>query len=102
MLYIHVHCFEIFSSLVVPLTVENVQAVFEKTSDLEKLCRYWLEIPDDKCGDAATAAIYFVNHDTGYKRWRWIVWFLDCIGDTTLADSLVDCAEPHAGVCGFL
>ena len=75
-----------------------MQEVFEKTSDREKLCSYWLEIPDDKCGDAATAANYFVNHDTGYRRWRWIIWFLDSIGDTALADSLMDRAEPHAGV----
>lgn len=87
------------SFLVVHLTVENVQAVFEKTSDREKLCCYWLEIPDDKCGDAATAANYFVNHVTGYKKWRWIIWFLDCIGDSALADSLMDHAEHHAGEC---
>ena len=64
---------------VVPITVENVRPVLEKTS-----------IPVNKCDDAATAADYFVNHVTQYKSWKWIIWMLDDIGDTDVADSIME------------
>ena len=82
---------------VVPLSVDKVQALFEKTNNLARLCRY-LEIPHDKCGDAATAAEYYVNNDTGRRGWRWLIWFLDSIGDTDLANSIMEYAEPPEGV----
>ena len=82
---------------VVPLSVDKVQALFEKTSDLAGLCSY-LHIPRDKRGDAATAAEYYVNNDTGKRGWRWLIWFLDHIGDTDLANSIMEYAEPPEGV----
>ena len=84
---------------VIPLSVDKVQALFEKTSNLTELCKsYCLNIPDDKRGDAATAAEYYVNNDTGHRGWRWLIWFLDHIGDTDLANSIMEYAELPEGV----
>ena len=82
---------------VVPITVENVRPVLEKTSDLDELCMY-LGIPSNKCDDAATAADYFVNHATQDKSWKGIIWWLDYMGDTDVAESIMENAEPSAGV----
>ena len=82
---------------VVPITVENVRPVLEKTSNLNTLCGN-LGIPYNKCDDAATAADYFVNHSTQYKSWKLIIWRLDEIGDTDVAESIMENAEPSAGV----
>ena len=82
---------------VVPITVENVRPVLEKTSDLNGLCIY-LGIPFNKRDDAATAADYFVNHATRYKSWKRIINGLDRNGDTDVAESIMENAEPSAGV----
>ena len=82
---------------VVPITVENVRPVLEKTRNRKKLCSLF-GIPANNCDDAATAADYFVNHVTQYKRWKWIIYFLDSIGDTDVAQSIMKYAEPSAGV----
>ena len=82
---------------VVPLSVDKVQALFEKASHLTVLCSD-LGIPNVKRGDAATAAEYYVNNDTGMRGWRWLIWFLDCTGDTDLANSIMEYAEPPEGV----
>ena len=80
----------------VPLSVDKVQAVFEKTSDLADLCS-GLGIPCDKCGDATTAAEYYINNDTCFRGWRWLIWFVD-FRDTDLANSIKEYAEPPEGV----
>ena len=82
---------------VVPITVENVRPVLEKTSNLNDLC-IRLDIPANKRDDAATTADYFVNHDTQCMSWKWIIWGLDNIGDTDVAESIMENAEPSAGV----
>ena len=82
---------------VVPLSVDKVQALFEKASNLALLCS-GLVIPRDKRGDAATAAEYYVNNDTGKRGWLNMIWFLDVIGDTDLANSIMEYAEPPEGV----
>ena len=82
---------------VVPVTVENVRPVLEKTSNLKRLCRN-LDIRYNKRDDVATAADYFVNHATQYKSWKWIIWWLDDISDTDVAESIMENAEPSAGV----
>ena len=82
---------------VVPITVENVRPVLEKTSDLNHICIN-LNIPRNKRDDAATAADYFINHVTQDKSWKWIIWVLDWIGDTDVAESIMENAEPSAGV----
>ena len=81
----------------VPITVENVRPVLEKTSNLNDLCSF-LGIHDNKHDDAATAADYFVNHDTQRRSWKWIIWGLDYNGDTDVAESIMENAEPSAGV----
>ena len=84
---------------VTPLTVDSVREVFKNTSNLRRLCIYYLNIPHYKSSDAAaTAAEYYVNHSRVYRRWRWIIWGLDQIGDTALADSIMSCAEPSTGM----
>ena len=82
---------------VTPLTVDSVREVFKNTSDLNLLCIY-LTIPDDKRSDAAAAAEYYVNHSSVYSRGIEIIWGLDQIGDTALADSIMSCAEPSTGM----
>ena len=78
--------------------MDSVREVFKNTSDLNKLCIYYLIIPHDKRSDAATAAEYYVNHSRVYRRGRWIIYGLDMIGDTALADSIMSCVEPSTGM----
>ena len=80
-----------------PFTVDNVRPIFEKARDLEWLCD-WLDIPDDKRTNATTAAEWYVNQNVGTRTWRWMIQILDRTGDTALADSIMDHAEPPAGV----
>jgi len=80
-----------------PFTVDNVRPIFEKTRNLERLCDY-LSIPDDKRTNAATAAEWYVNHSTWTRTWQWMIYSLDMMGETALADSIMDHAEPPAGV----
>ena len=82
---------------VTPLTVDSLREVFKNTSNLNLLCIF-LDIPEDKSSDAATAAEYYVNHSSVYRRGRQIIWRLDHIGDTALADSIMSCAEPSTGM----
>ena len=84
---------------VVPFTVENVRPVLEKTRNHHNLCHYLL-IPVNKRDDAATAADYFVNHATQRRSWKWIIWDFDRIGDTDVAESIMENAEPSP-VCGL-
>ena len=82
---------------VTPLTVDSVREIFKNTSNLRGLTS-WLGIPHDRTSDAATAAEYYVNHSRRYRKGRWIIWYLDQIGDTALADSIMSCAEPSTGM----
>ena len=82
---------------VTPLTVDSVREVFKNTCDLSLLCIY-LGIPHYKSSDAATAAEYYVNHSRVHRRGTRIIWDLDEIGDTALADSIMSCAEPSTGM----
>ena len=82
---------------VTPLTVDSVREVFKNTSDLITLY-FYLNIPRDKSSDAATAAEYYVNHSRKHSKGRRIIWGLDQIGDTALADSIMSCAEPSTGM----
>ena len=79
-----------------PLTPEKARYVFEKTNDLGRLCRS-LNIPDDKRNNAASASEHFIR-STEPMKGRKIVFWLDCIGDTSLADTVMECAEPPAGM----
>ena len=66
------------------------------TSNLSLLC-IWLNIPDDKSNDAITAADHYYQ-STQPRKVRELIFSLDRIGDTALADSVMDCAEPPAGM----
>ena len=83
---------------VVPLTTGHVKYVMEKTKDLNRLC-YLLDIPEDKWGSAVSAADYYVHHSTRSRRVRVMIYYLDCMEEPDLADSVMECAEPPAGVC---
>ena len=65
-------------------------------SNLWGLC-IKLSIPDDKRNDAITAADHYY-HSTLPRKVRDLIYWLDVIGDTALADSVMDYAEPPAGM----
>ena len=81
-----------------PLSEGHLKNVFENTRDLSYLCSD-LHIPPDKRtpGDAVEYCI----RSTQPKKGRKMVFYLDVIGDTALADSVMECAEPPAGMCIF-
>ena len=66
------------------------------TRYLSELCN-WLSIPHDKSNDAITAADHYYQ-STRPRKVRWLIYQLDMIRDTALADSVMDCAEPPAGM----
>ena len=70
--------------------------VFENTSNLGGLC-IGLNIPYDKRNNAASASEHFIQSTEPLKG-RKMVFCLDLIGDTALADTVMECAEPPAGI----
>ena len=66
------------------------------TSNLSLFCCY-LDIPRDKRNDAITAADHYYQ-STEPRKVRELICWLDMFGDTALADSVMDCAEPPAGM----
>ena len=85
---------------VVPLTTGHVTRVMEKTKNFNELCSH-LSIPEDKRGSAASAAEHYVHHSTLWpNKVRWMIYWLDYnMKEPGLADSVMECAEPPAGVC---
>ena len=79
-----------------PLTNGHVQNVFEKTKYLRGLCIH-LHIPRDK--RTVSSAVQYYSQSTDPRRARKMVYYLDDNGDTALADTVMECAEPPAGVC---
>ena len=69
--------------------------VFENTRDFDRLC-HWLPIPDDK-RDVDSAVEYYAQ-DTDQMKMRRMIYWLDEMGDTSLADSVMEFAEPPAGM----
>ena len=78
-----------------PLTKGHVQNVFEKTKNLHDLF-IDLNIPRDK--KTVSSAVEYYSQRTDLRRARKMVFCLDCNGDTALADTVMECAEPPAGV----
>ena len=78
------------------LSRDRLRNVFMNTSDLSLFCGY-LDIPDDRRNDAITAADHYYQSTEPRKVRRLISW-LDMFGDTALAESVMDCAEPPAGM----
>ena len=81
-----------------PPSKATLRKVFENTSDLSLLCRC-LYIPDDK-RDVDSAVEYYVQ-STHPMKMRIIIYWLDGFGDTVLADSLMEYAEPPAGMAAI-
>ena len=79
----------------VPLSEGHLKNVFENTSNLSSLCSS-LNIPDDK--RTAAGAVEYYRQSTEPRKVRKMVYWLDSIGDTALADSVMECAEPPAGI----
>ena len=77
-----------------PPSKAALRHVFENTS-LSLLCD-WLSIPRDK-RDVDSAVEYYIQRTRPMKM-RTMIWVLDRIGDTGLADSLMEYAEPPAGM----
>ena len=77
-----------------PLSEGHLKNVFENTRSLRGLCSH-LNIPDDKW--TAAGAVEYYRQSTQPRKGREMVWCLDRIGDTALADSVMECAEPPAG-----
>ena len=75
------------------LSRERLKNMFMNTSDLRRLCLF-LSIPLDKRNDAADH--YYQS--TLPRKVRELIFCLDVIGDIALADSVMDCAEPPAGM----
>ena len=82
-----------------PLTPEKARYVFENSS-LVYLCSC-LNIPDDKSNNAASASEHFTQ-STKPMKGREMVFYLDWNGDTALADTVMECAEPPAGMYMFM
>ena len=78
-----------------PPSKATLRNVFENTSNLDNLC-FNLELPGDKW-DVDSAVEYYAQ-DTDQMKMRKMIFNLDEIGDTALADSLVEFAEPPAGM----
>ena len=83
-----------------PLTPEKARFVFENTHDLEVLCGF-LNIPGDKRNNAASASEHFIQSTEPMKARKMVFW-LDWYGDTALADTVMECAEPPAGMYMFM
>ena len=83
-----------------PLTPEKARHVFLNTSNPGCLC-FNLNIPDDKSNNAASASEHFIQSTEPMKA-RNVIYSLDHIGDTALADTVMECAEPPAGMYMFM
>ena len=78
-----------------PPSKATLRKVFENTSDLSLLCAN-LFIPDDKWN--VDSAVEHYVQSTHPMKIRDMIFYLDQFGDTALADSLMEYAEPPAGM----
>ena len=81
-----------------PPSKATLRNVFQNTSHLSgilSLC-YYLNIPGDKW-DVDSATEYYSN-STDQRKMRKMIFNLDKMGDTALADSVMEFAEPPAGM----
>ena len=76
-----------------PLSEDRLKNIFENTTHLDYLCRC-LSIPHDK--KTVAGAVESMSGDP--MKGRKMIFGLDENGDTSLADSVMDCAEPPAGM----
>ena len=78
------------------LSKDRLRNVFMNTSHLSNLC-IDLSIPDDIKRDVVNVTEYY-HKSTQPRKVRKLIFYLDWNGDTALADSVMDCAEPPAGM----
>ena len=78
-----------------PPSKATLRNVFENTRDLDRLCDL-IHIPGDKW-DVDSAVEYYAQ-DTDQMKMRKMIFWLDMIGGTALADSVMEFAEPPAGM----
>ena len=80
-----------------PPSKATLRNVFQNTRHLigdDGLCR-WLHIPDKRDVDSATE---YYSNSTDQRKMRKMIFSLDKMGDTALADSVMEFAEPPAGM----
>ena len=68
----------------------------QPTANLPRLAG-WLGIPDDEWTNPLTAAEWWMSNGQD-RMWRSIIWYLDRIDETDLADELMPYSEPPSGV----
>ena len=78
-----------------PPSKATLKNVFQNTSKLWNLCNS-LKIPRDK--RHVDSAVEYYAQDTDQMKMRRMIFFLDKVGDTALADSVMEFAEPPAGM----
>ena len=83
-----------------PIIPEAARNIFENTRFLWGLCNF-LNVPHDKRDNAARASEHFIQSIEPMKVRR-MIWCLDWNGDTALADTVMECAEPPAGMYIFM
>ena len=87
-----------------PPSKATLRNVFENTRDLNELC-FYLYIPWDHSERGAFSSEWDVDstveyyaQDTDQMKMRNMIWIQDCMGDTALADSVMEFAELPAGM----
>ena len=88
----HVAVFSLHTALL--LTHDKARNVFENCSDQFRLC-IGLNIPDDKRKNALIATEFFMQSKEQMKVKR-MIFYLDYNGDTELADTVMEYAEPDS------
>ena len=93
-----------------PLNVHNVASVFRTANltnfaigpdiphDKHTILAIGLGIPRDKCINPLTAAEWWMRKNNQDRSWRSIIWNLDYLEETELADELMPYSEPPSGV----
>ena len=89
-------------SPVLPLTRENIETVFKTgvltvKGDMYYSFGQYLGIPDVYRTNPLTAAEWWIRNSKE-KRWRSIIYNLDMVGQTAIADELMPYSEPPSGV----
>ena len=79
------------------LSKDHLRNVFMNTRNLSLLC-FHLSIPHDIERDGVDNITEYYHNSTHSRKVRKLIFNLDDIGDTALADSVMDYAEPPAGM----
>ena len=83
-------------SSVLPLTPKNVASVFSAVDLTKKELREELGIPSEHPNDPSSAADWWMKNAKD-RRWRRIIYELDRLGETEIADELMPYSEPPPG-----